>query len=82
MLKFDSGFDLAEKDLEIRGPGEVFGSQQWGMPDLAMASLADAFLVEKSRNAAKGILQNDPDLSKHPQLLARVKEIKQRTHLE
>lgn len=82
MLKFDSGFDLAEKDLEIRGPGEVFGSHQWGMPDLAMASLADAFLVEKSRNAAKGILQNDPDLSKHPQLLARVKEIKQRTHLE
>ena len=41
MLKFDSGFELAEKDLEIRGPGEVFGSQQWGAPDLAMASLAE-----------------------------------------
>jgi ATP-dependent DNA helicase RecG len=82
MLKFNSGFKLAEKDLEIRGPGEVFGSQQWGMPDLAMASLADVFLVEKSRNAAKGILLHDPTLIKHPLLLSRVKNIKQRTHLE
>ena len=73
---------MAEKDLEIRGPGEVFGSQQWGMPDLVMASLADVFLVEKSRNAAKGILARDPTLENHPRLLERVKQIKQRTHLE
>lgn len=82
MLKFDSGFELAEKDLEIRGPGEVFGSAQWGAPDLAMASLADVFLVEKSRNAAKGILQRDPDLSRHPQLAARIKHFRERAHLE
>ena len=82
LLKSDSGFELAEKDLEIRGPGEVFGSQQWGMPDLAMASLADVFLVEKSRNAAKGILARDPTLENHPLLLERVKQLKQRTHLE
>jgi RecG-like helicase len=82
MLKFDSGFELAEKDLEIRGPGEVFGSQQWGAPDLAMASLANVFLVEKSRNAAKGILQNDPDLARHPQLRARIHHFPARTHLE
>ncbi len=82
MLKFDSGFQLAEKDLEIRGPGEVFGSQQWGAPDLAMASLADVFLVEKSRAAAKGILQNDPDLSRHPQLRARIAHFSARAHLE
>jgi ATP-dependent DNA helicase RecG len=82
LLKYDNGFELAEKDLEIRGPGEVFGSQQWGMPDLVMASLADVFLVEKSRNAAKGILARDPTLENHPRLLERVKQIKQRTHLE
>lgn len=82
LLKFDSGFKLAEKDLEIRGPGEVFGAKQWGMPDLAMASLADVFLVEKSRNAAKGILATDPTLAKHLLLRERVKEMKQRTHLE
>jgi len=82
LLRHDNGFELAEKDLEIRGPGEVFGSQQWGMPDLAMASLADVFLVEKSRNAAKGILARDPTLENHPLLLERVKQLKQRTHLE
>ena len=82
MLKFDSGFHLAEKDLEIRGPGEVFGSQQWGAPDLAMASLADVFLVEKSRGAAKGILQSDPGLSRHPQLRARIAHFSARAHLE
>jgi len=82
MLKFNNGFELAEKDLEIRGPGEVFGSQQWGAPDLAMASLADVFLVEKSRAAAKGILQADPDLSRHPLLLNRVAHFRTRAHLE
>jgi ATP-dependent DNA helicase RecG len=82
LLKCDNGFELAEKDLEIRGPGEVFGSQQWGMPDLVMASLADVFLVEKSRNAAKGVLLHDPALTAHPLLLERVKQIRQRTHLE
>lgn len=82
MLKFDNGFQLAEKDLEIRGPGEVFGSQQWGAPDLAMASLADVFLVEKSRAAAKGVLRNDPDLSRHPQLAKRIAHFRDRAHLE
>ncbi len=82
MLKFDSGFLLAEKDLEIRGPGEVFGSQQWGAPDLAMSSLADVFLVEKSRSAAKSILQADPDLSRHPELAKRIARFSARTHLE
>jgi len=82
MLKFNNGFELAEKDLEIRGPGEVFGSQQWGAPDLAMASLADVFLVEKSRAAARGILQTDPDLSRHPQLAKRVAHFRTRVHLE
>ena len=82
MLKFDSGFDLAEKDLEIRGPGEVFGSQQWGAPDLAMASLADVFLVEKSRNAAKSVLAGDPTLARHPLLRSRVQHFRNRAHLE
>jgi len=82
MLKFDSGFELAEKDLDIRGPGEVFGSAQWGAPDLAMASLADVFLVEKSRNAAKAVLAGDPDLSRHPLLASRITSFRSRAHLE
>jgi hypothetical protein len=47
-----------------------------------MASLADVFLLEKSRAAAKGVLQNDPDLSRHPLLLARIAHFRNRAHLE
>jgi len=78
----ENGFELAEKDLEIRGPGELLGSRQWGIPDLSMASLKDVFLVEKTRNAAKELLNKDPQLKKHPLLQKRLKLFRQRIHLE
>ncbi len=78
----ENGFELAEKDLEIRGPGELLGSRQWGIPDLSMASLKDVFLVEKTRNTAKELLNKDPQLKKHPLLQKRLKLFKQRIHLE
>lgn len=56
------GFALAEKDLELRGPGEFFGTRQSGMPDLKMAKLSDVKLLELARNEAKLIFQVDPDL--------------------
>ena len=68
MTLTDNGFELAEKDLSIRGPGEMFGIRQWGIPDLAMASLKNTALVEKTREEAKKILENDPELKKHPLL--------------
>ena len=82
MVNCDSGFELAQKDLAIRGPGEAMGIKQSGMPDLAMASLADVFLVEKSRAAAKGILAVDPTLARHPLLRERVADLTRRAHLE
>ncbi len=78
----DNGFELAEKDLAIRGPGDFTGQRQWGLPDLAMASLADTILVSKARNEAKDILQADPELKKYPLLKKRVQEFKERIHLE
>lgn len=75
-----NGFELAEKDLEIRGPGELFGIKQWGVPDLAMNALKDILLVEKTRTAAKEILENDPRLNKYPLLKECVKKMK--IHLE
>ena len=78
----ENGFELAEKDLEIRGPGELLGSRQWGIPDLSMASLKDVFLVEKTRNTAKELLNKDPQLKKHPLLQKRLKLFRQRIHLE
>ena len=48
LITSENGFELAEKDLEIRGPGALNGSRQWGIPDFAMASLKDMFLVQKN----------------------------------
>jgi len=82
LISSENGFKLAEKDLEIRGPGEFSGSRQWGIPDLSMASLKDVFLVEKTRNTAKEILSEDPELKKYPLLRQRLKIFRERIHLE
>jgi ATP-dependent DNA helicase RecG len=82
LVTCDNGFELAEKDLAIRGPGDFTGGRQWGIPDLAMASLTDTILVSKARNEAKAILEEDPDLKKYPLLAEKVKEYKTRIHLE
>jgi ATP-dependent DNA helicase RecG len=58
------GFRLAQADLEIRGPGEFFGTMQSGLPDLRVASLLDTKLIELARTEAATILDDDPDLSK------------------
>ena len=75
-------FELAEKDLQIRGPGEVFGARQCGIPDLVMASLADVGLMEKTRFWAKEILKKDSNLKKYPLLADRIKEFGKKIHLE
>jgi len=82
LISSEDGFALAEKDLEIRGPGELSGSRQWGIPDLSMASLKDITLVEKTRNAAKKMLMEDPNLKKYPPLKERLGEFQKRIHLE
>lgn len=58
------GFKLAEKDLELRGPGEFFGTRQSGLPDLRMARLSDTPLLEMARAEAIALFQSDPTLSK------------------
>ena len=56
------GFDLAEEDLKLRGPGEFFGTRQSGLPDLRMAKLSDVTLLEEARRDAQHLFQIDPDL--------------------
>ncbi len=82
LVNCNNGFELAEKDLQIRGPGELYGVRQWGIPDLAMAHLKDITLVEKTREAAKEILEQDAQLKKYPLLKERLKEFEQRIHFE
>ena len=81
-VAIENGFELAEKDLQIRGPGAIDGQRQWGIPDLAMASLSDVAFIEETRNEAKEILRQDPELKKYPLLREKLKEFRERVHLE
>lgn len=82
LVDSSNGFELAEKDLEIRGPGQLYGAQQWGIPDFAMEGLFNIFLVEKTRNSAKEILEKDPKLDNYPVLKERLKNLEKRIHFE
>ncbi len=63
MVETNDGFVLAEKDLEQRGPGDFLGTRQAGFSDLRLASLSDVRLIEKAREAATMVFDQDPDLS-------------------
>ena len=76
------GFELAEKDLKLRGPGDLTGQRQWGFPDFVMASLKDIEMVEKTRESAKEILAKDPELKKYPLLRGKLEEFREKIHLE
>jgi ATP-dependent DNA helicase RecG len=70
--KVQDGFQLAEEDLKLRGPGEFFGTRQSGLPDLRMAKLSDVGLLETARGEAIKLFQVDPGLKKaEHRLLAR-----------
>ncbi len=63
MVRTQDGFELAEIDLRMRGPGEFFGTQQSGLPDLRLARLSDTRLLMLAREEAKTILDKDPSLA-------------------
>lgn len=77
MEKYSSGFKLAEIDLELRGPGEIYGIRQSGIPDLKMASLTDSITIEKARNSAAKIINQDPLLENYPELAKRITELQE-----
>ncbi len=58
------GFQLAEEDLKLRGPGEFFGTRQSGLPDLRMAKLSDVALLELARSEAIRLFEKDKNLEK------------------
>ncbi len=73
------GFKLAEKDLEMRGPGEVYGVEQSGEMNLRLAKLTDRELIKKAREAAQTVVVN---FEKHPLLMSKVKDWENKVHLE
>ncbi|MFQ5509996.1 MAG: ATP-dependent DNA helicase RecG [Leptospirillia bacterium] len=63
LVSCSDGFSVAEKDLEIRGPGELFGKRQSGLPELKVANLIrDAALLASAREAAGWLVEQDPAL--------------------
>ena len=75
MVQHSSGFKLAEIDLQLRGPGEVYGLRQSGIPDLKMASFADTILVQRTRTCAEKIIARDPELSAYPNLREKIESV-------
>ena len=66
LVRSGDGFEIAEMDLRLRGPGQVLGTRQSGLPDLALASLCDdAEVLEQARDLALRLLEQDPELESH-----------------
>ena len=64
MSATNDGFVIAEKDLELRGPGEFYGTKQSGMPELTIADIfRDIPILELARKEAFAIIDKDPNLS-------------------
>lgn len=69
MVKTHDGFRIAEEDLNIRGPGEFFGTRQSGMPDLKVANIVrDARLLHEARKEAFKLIEKDPEVKGFPLL--------------
>ncbi|MDG2369883.1 MAG: ATP-dependent DNA helicase RecG [Flavobacteriales bacterium] len=78
MVRTNDGFEIAEVDLRMRGPGDIMGTQQSGIIDLKLADLAkDNQLIILARDAAQNILKNDPDLTSQENLIIRKELIRQ-----
>ena len=73
------GFALAEKDLETRGPGEIFGTMQSGLVDLKLAKVTDKEIIKQARQAAKKIT---PELRRYPEVVAKLSTVWKTAHLE
>ncbi|MBI2327004.1 ATP-dependent DNA helicase RecG, partial [Candidatus Curtissbacteria bacterium] len=75
MEKVHVGFELAEIDLKMRGPGEIFGLKQSGFVNLKIADLSDQITISKAQVEAKKLLHEDPDLKSYPLLSQKLEEI-------
>jgi ATP-dependent DNA helicase RecG len=72
VLATTNGFELAEKDFELRGPGELLGTRQHGLPPLRIADLRrDSSIVAEARADAQALIAADPGLARPEHSLLR-----------
>ncbi|UXP33584.1 ATP-dependent DNA helicase RecG [Reichenbachiella agarivorans] len=82
MVETTDGFKIAEKDLEIRGPGDLLGTQQSGLLDLKIADITqDSHILKLTRELARQILASDPELSSTEHSLIKKQLFSQKRHL-
>lgn len=81
MESTNDGFKLAEMDLELRGPGAIYGSRQHGKLDLSVANITDIKLIKKAREAANKFIKEKEELSSYPELELRVNKSLSLTYL-
>ncbi|RME67849.1 MAG: ATP-dependent DNA helicase RecG, partial [Nitrospirae bacterium] len=75
MTRETDGFRIAEEDFKLRGPGELFGTRQSGMPDLKSADLMrDTKLLAYARKEAFNLIDTSPELSEYPALREKIEE--------
>jgi ATP-dependent DNA helicase RecG len=79
--KSNDGFYLAEVDLKLRGPGEIYGRAQHGALNLQIATLSDTKLIARAQKAAKAFVASGDDLSQYKQLAAQVEQYQRLTTL-
>ena len=84
MIRTNNGFHIAEADLNIRGPGEFFGTRQSGIPNFKIANIIqDASLLEAAKKEAEALIKVDPALNAHEhQVLKRMLQKHWRGNLE
>lgn len=83
LVKSNNGFELAERDLEFRGPGEVYGIKQSGhIDELRVAKLTDYVIMKKSKMAVEAVLKTDASLKKFPLVKKKLEEFERTVHLE
>jgi ATP-dependent DNA helicase RecG len=77
----NDGFRLAELDLELRGPGAIYGAMQHGALDLKIAKLTDAKLIASARQAAHEFIERGEDLVNYTEVQSHVQILRKVTHL-
>ncbi len=81
LAQVDDGFKLAELDLELRGPGAIYGTMQHGALDLRVAKLTDSHLIAVARAAAQSFIDKGENLVQYPELQKSVAALRAVTNL-
>jgi ATP-dependent DNA helicase RecG len=81
MERINDGFKLAELDLEMRGPGAIYGTMQHGALDLRIANLSDIKLITAARNSANDFLERDEKLLQYKELNKHITRLRAVTNL-